>query len=821
VFSANVSFVAGNITIPATGNIDAGTNYIGNVIDPVQPQDAATKYYVDQLTGNTHLGNLAISNTTISAAVEGTIRYNTDTPAVEVYNGNTWVAVGVTDYSITSQTISTADGSTTTFTLDQSTDAERILVAINGLGQNPGINYTVVGDQITFFEAPQISDIIEIRYISPIPSSGGVNSGVQYHLPYYATTGAVLSDSGSNLTWNGSNSLAVGGTITATGNISGNYILGNGSQLTGISASYGNSNVQAWLSTNSVSNIFFSTSGSYVGPPTTGNSSSGSKLVLYPQAGVGNADYALGIDDYTLWQSVPSNAPFLGDPYYFSWWGGNTLAATLTGAGVFSAVGDILTAGNISVTGNVYGNNFIITVTETVTGNVTAGNILTSGLVSASGNVTGNYILGNISFANGIPSTYSNSNVQAYGETGWAGNIIPSANVTYTLGNSTNWWANAWFGANTIYIGGAPLSQANGNLSFNGNSVVTANATGTSTTAGNVSIIGNITASYVLGNGSQLTGLPASYSNSNVTTLLAAYGSNTISTTGNINAGNVITSGALQGGTGTQGIALRPWTGGGSYAALYSTAITPADGNYSILVNGTNTWLNAGASGSLFFRINNNVSPTAFTINASQATVGSIGTANANAYATQTLVVAGGGLGVVGNSYFSNTVGVGGNISVTGNISAGNITVTTGLIVNGTPLVANNAANLNSIVSITTTGNVGIGGNLTVTGGVVKSSRLISSATSLTVADASGFIEFSSGPYTVTLPNPTQAANNGIGYRFWQNTSQDITLSTPAGNFYGPSGSSASTKVLAQATTQYWDVWSDGYNWAVFGIKTV
>jgi len=49
--------------------------------------------------------------------------------------------------------------------------------------------------------------------------------------------------------------------------------------------------------------------------------------------------------------------------------------------------------------------------------------------------------------------------------------------------------------------------------------------------------------------------------------------------------------------------------------------------------------------------------------------------------------------------------------------------------------------------------------------------------------------------------------------------SQPITLSTPAGGFYGPSGSSTSTKVLAQATTQYWDVWCDGYNWAVFGIK--
>jgi hypothetical protein len=129
---------------------------------------------------------------------------------------------------------------------------------------------------------------------------------------------------------------------------------------------------------------------------------------------------------------------------------------------------------------------------------------------------------------------------------------------------------------------------------------------------------------------------------------------------------------------------------------------------------------------------------------------------------------------------------------------------------------------LNTLDTISTTGNVTVGGNLTATGGIRKSARVLTTTTTLTVADASGFIEFAgSGTYTVTLPDPTQAANSGIGYRFWQNTSQNITLSTPVGAFYGPSGSAASTKVLAQATTQYWDVWSDGYNWTVFGIKTV
>lgn len=60
------------------------------------------------------------------------------------------------------------------------------------------------------------------------------------------------------------------------------------------------------------------------------------------------------------------------------------------------------------------------------------------------------------------------------------------------------------------------------------------------------SVSGNITASYFLGNGSQLTGLPASYSNANVAVFMANYGSNTISTTGNITVGNVsVTGGSL------------------------------------------------------------------------------------------------------------------------------------------------------------------------------------------------------------------------------------------------------------------------------------
>lgn len=65
-------------------------------------------------------------------------------------------------------------------------------------------------------------------------------------------------------------------------------------------------------------------------------------------------------------------------------------------------------------------------------------------------------------------------------------------------------------------------------------------ATGTISAVGNITGGNIVTAGYFVGNGSLLTGLPASYGNSNVSTLLAAFGSNTVSTTGNVTAGNFL-----------------------------------------------------------------------------------------------------------------------------------------------------------------------------------------------------------------------------------------------------------------------------------------
>jgi hypothetical protein len=54
------------------------------------------------------------------------------------------------------------------------------------------------------------------------------------------------------------------------------------------------------------------------------------------------------------------------------------------------------------------------------------------------------------------------------------GNLIPSANVTYSLGNITHQWNDLFVSNNTIFVGGVPLTIDNtGNLRINGNVIPT------------------------------------------------------------------------------------------------------------------------------------------------------------------------------------------------------------------------------------------------------------------------------------------------------------------------------------------------------------
>lgn len=252
---ANVT-VAGNLVFPAgNGNINMGNNYINNLSLPVDNWDATPKYYVDNATGNVAglLGNFTFSNTTLSVssspssitllptgnstviidtnsglvlpvgdtaerpggASTGTLRFNSDYGLLEFWNGTTWDLIE-SDNAISSQTI-VPDGSSTNFVLNQQATAESLLLTINGITQVPNTNYTVTGNVLTMSETPQTTDIIAVRFIGPVSSTGSIGAGIANSIAYYAAAGSIINDAGANLTWNGSDHLTVAGNVTVSG----------------------------------------------------------------------------------------------------------------------------------------------------------------------------------------------------------------------------------------------------------------------------------------------------------------------------------------------------------------------------------------------------------------------------------------------------------------------------------------------------------------------------------------------------------------------------------------------------------------------------
>jgi hypothetical protein len=322
---------------------------------------------------------------------------------------------------------------------------------------------------------------ITITGSGPGGTPGGSNTQIQFN-------NSGLFGGTANLTFDVSTRvLGVGGSASATGNITGNYILGNGSQLTGLPATYGNSNVATLLAGFGSNTV--STTGNITAGYVLGN---GSQLTGLP-ATYGNSNVS------ALLAAFGSNTLVTTGNITGSYFIGN--GSQLTGLAA--------TYGNANVAANlaVFGSNPIST-----TGNVTGGNITTAGLISATASITGgNVLTGGLIVATG---NVTGGNLVTGGAVSASGNLSAVGNIT----------------------GGNILGGANVNA--------------TTHTGATVSVTGNITGSYFIGNGSLLTGIVAtsSYGNSNVAANLAAFGSNPVSTTGNVTAsnfiGNVVGAGA-------------------------------------------------------------------------------------------------------------------------------------------------------------------------------------------------------------------------------------------------------------------------------------
>ena len=178
-------------TVLTAGNVVyvSGYEYVGAIGVTNQP-------------GNISIGNLQISNTTITTdgtignitlqptgngvviidtttglvipvgntdqrpdpGATGTLRFNTDYTRIEYYDGTEWdiVAGGVTNETFN------GDGSTVTFTLARKSTTGSTLVMLNGIVQVPTSSYIVTGANnniLTFNEAPAVGDVIDVRFL--------------------------------------------------------------------------------------------------------------------------------------------------------------------------------------------------------------------------------------------------------------------------------------------------------------------------------------------------------------------------------------------------------------------------------------------------------------------------------------------------------------------------------------------------------------------------------------------------------------------------------------------------------------------------------
>ena len=108
--------------------------------------------------------------------LEGMLRYNINNHTYEFWDGDEWVNVSGNFTIIVADSFS-GDGTTLSFTLSQAASSAGIIVSINGVVQIPGTAYGTSGTTLTFTEAPQVGDEIDIRILTTTSTITAITDG--------------------------------------------------------------------------------------------------------------------------------------------------------------------------------------------------------------------------------------------------------------------------------------------------------------------------------------------------------------------------------------------------------------------------------------------------------------------------------------------------------------------------------------------------------------------------------------------------------------------------------------------------------------------
>jgi hypothetical protein len=331
---ATLLYVGGPLGTPNSGNFSTGTftwpTFNQSTSGTAATADKATILVTPRaIYGNNFDGSAALSNI-IASAYGGTgsgfakfIGPTTTEKTFTLPDANaTLLYAGVPlNGTLGATTPATASITNLTLTAANSATTGAGQLYINGATGNridfgaagaawPSFTTRSVGTKLVLFPAVGAS---AVDYAIGIGAGGGLWNSVansSYSFSWYAGENAIATLSGT-------------GNLTVSGSFVSNK---SNSVLTGLG--------QLYLDGATGNRIDFNTNGWDV--PTFTTRSVGTKICLYPSITAATVDIAIGVASSVLWNSVDATTSS------FKWYGGTTLAATLTGAGALS-----LTAGQI------------------------------------------------------------------------------------------------------------------------------------------------------------------------------------------------------------------------------------------------------------------------------------------------------------------------------------------------------------------------------------------------------------------------------------------------------------------------------------------
>jgi hypothetical protein len=348
-------------------------------------------------------------------------------------------------------------------------------------------------------------------------------------------------------------------------------------------------------------------------------------------------------------------------------------------------------------------------------------------------------LTGNAGFTFDIVS----GNLSVPGSGTFTGDLLPSDNIAYDLGSSNKRWKDLYLSGNTIYIGNSTISGADGNLTLTnasgGKFVVTGNSSVSTIENGNSNISINSNANITV----SVNGV------SNV----AVFSSDTVNVTGNVVATGVKTDNLYYANG-------NPWD-----------LQQPAGSNTQLQFNNNDSF---GASANLTFNSSTNLLTVTGNIAANNANLGNAATANylfatAGSLRLDTdgvIAVSGTNAGIFASTIDSINLGLGANIvmgSPTGKVTVQGNLKSNGAIT-GTTLTGTLTTNAQpNVTTIGTLGNLSVTGNVT-TGNItaintvdavnIKVTDLFSNRSSInistnTVIDTFPTSSFRSAKYTM------------------------------------------------------------------------